>query len=106
MTGTTLRTAALAAVFALGMAQVGCVYSHAGPGLLYMDVKGPLGPSKGKPGGKTGRACAQNLLGIAAMGDATINTAKRNGGVGTVRTVEYHSTNIVGIGTFCTVVDD
>ena len=84
----------------------GCVYSHAGPGLLYMDVKGPLGPSDGSAGGSSGRACANNILGLVATGDATIDSAKSNGGVTDAKTVEYHSKNIIGFGTFCTVVDD
>jgi hypothetical protein len=99
------RASTLAAlVLALGV--TGCVYSHAGPGLLYMDVKGPLGKADGTPGGKTGEACANNILGIVAAGDATIDSAKKNGGVGEAKTVEYHSKNIIGFGTFCTVVDD
>ena len=93
-------------VSALGLQTAGCVYSHAGPGLLYMNVKGPLGPAEGSPGGSTGSACAVNVFGLVAAGDATIDTAKRNGGVSSAETVEYHSTNILGYGTFCTVVDD
>ncbi len=71
-----------------------------------MNVKGPLGPAEGSSGGSTGRACAVNVLGLVAAGDATIDAAKRNGGVSSAETVEYHSTNILGFGTFCTVVND
>ena len=89
----------------LGLPIAGCVYSHAGPGALYMNVKGPLGPSEGTPGGNSGEACANNIFGLFAVGDATIDTAKGNGGVQSAETVEYHSKNIIGFGTFCTVVD-
>jgi hypothetical protein len=71
-----------------------------------MDVQGPLGPAKGSAGGKSGKACANNFWAIVAMGDATVDSAKANAGVADAKTVEYHSKNILGYGTFCTVVDD
>jgi hypothetical protein len=83
---------------------LGCVYSPTGPGILYMDVKGPMGPAKGTDTGKTGRACANTFLALFAVGDASIETAKRDGGITEVTTVDHHSTNIIGFGSFCTVV--
>ena len=56
------------------------------------------------PGQKTGEACAQNYFGIIAVGDATIESAKRDGGVSTVKEVSYQSSNILGVASFCTVV--
>ena len=101
-----MRRVPATAMLLLALGASGCVYSHAGPGLLYMDVKGPLGKADGTPGGKSGQACANNIFGIVAAGDATIDSAKKNGGIGDAKTVEYHSRNIIGFGTFCTVVDD
>ena len=46
---------------------LGCVYSPTGPGILYMDVKGPMGPAKGTGTGKVGRACARTFLVLFAM---------------------------------------
>ena len=83
---------------------LGCVYSPTGPGILYMDVKGPMGPAKGTDTGKVGRACANTFLALFAVGDASIETAKRDGGITEVTTVDHHSTNILGFGSFCTVV--
>ena len=100
------RRTLAAFVLVLALPTIGCVYSHAGPGLLYMDVQGPLGKSDGDAAGRSGKACANNILGLVAAGDATIDTAKKNGGVGDARTVEYHSRNVIGFGTFCTVVSD
>ena len=99
------RRVLIAGVLALALPALGCVYSHAGPGFLYMDVKGPLGPSDGS-GSKQGQACANNIFGLAAVGDATIDNAKSKGGIGDAKTVSYHSKNILGFGTFCTVVKD
>jgi len=101
-----LTRAVLLAIVILCVPVSGCVFSHAGPGLIYMNVKGPLGPAGGTSGGQNGSACATNLFGLVAAGDATIDTAKRNGRVSDAKTVEYHSSNILGFGTFCTVVDD
>jgi hypothetical protein len=70
-----------------------------------MDVQGPLGPSDGS-GSKEGKACAQNIFALVATGDATIDSAKSDGGIGDAKTVSYHSKNILGIGSFCTVVKD
>ena len=97
----TLALGALTALFATG-----CVYSHAGPGAIYMDVKGPLGKAEGSQGGSSGKACANNIFGIVAVGDATVDKAKSNGNVSDAKTIEYHSRNILGFGTFCTVADD
>ncbi len=99
------RRILVAGLLALALPALGCVYSHAGPGFIYMDVQGPLGPSDGS-GSKEGEACARNYIGLAAVGDATIDTAKSRGGIGEAKTVSYHSRNILGFGTFCTVVKD
>ena len=67
---------------------VGCVYSPAGPGLLYMDVKGPMGPADGTNTDKVGRACANNILSLVTFGDASIESAKRDGGITKVTTID------------------
>ena len=81
----------------------GCVYSHAGPGLLYMDVEGPLG-TRVEEGKRIGEACATNWFGLVAWGDASLDVAKRAGAITTVREVSYKSTNVLGYQKFCTVV--
>lgn len=96
---------ALASVVALALlAPLGCVYSPTGPGILYMDVQGPMGPAKGTGTGKVGEACANTFLALFATGDASIETAKRNGGITEVTTVDHRSRNIIGFGSFCTIV--
>lgn len=54
---------------------------------------------------KRGEACQQNILGIANVGDSSIETAKRNGNIETVSSVDY---DILGIAYFyskaCTIV--
>ena len=83
---------------------VGCVHSPTGPAILYMDVKGPLGPGDGMDASRKGEACASVFLALFASGDASIETAKRQGGIREVTTVDHHSTNVLGFGKFCTIV--
>ncbi|MFZ9596715.1 MAG: TRL-like family protein [Bdellovibrionia bacterium] len=53
---------------------------------------------------KSGRACTDNILGVS-FGDASIEAAKKNGGISTVSTVDSEIKNILGIyGQNCTIV--
>ncbi len=52
---------------------------------------------QGKTGDKTGEACATGILGIAAFGDASVDAAKKAGGVSDVHSVEFRAMNILGI---------
>lgn len=81
-----------------------CVQSPTGPGLIYMNVKGPLGPASGTATPRVGRSCARVFMALFAWGDASIETAKRNGGITEVATVDHKSFNLIGFGSFCTVV--
>ena len=95
--------AALALLATLTLA-FGCVQAPTGPGLIYMDVKGPLGPAGGTDTPKRGESCASTFLALFATGDASIESAKRAGGIREVATVDHHSTNFLGFGKFCTIV--
>lgn len=86
------------------LASTGCVQSPTGPGILYMNVKGPLGPSAGTERLRRGESCARVALALFAWGDASIESAKRAGGITQVTTVDHHSRNLIGFGSFCTVV--
>ena len=100
-----IRSVTVSLVLALSLVfSVGCVQSPTGPGILYMNVKGPMGPAGGTSAMRSGRACANVILALIAWGDASIESAKRNGGISEVTTVDHESTNFVGFGSFCTVV--
>ena len=98
------RTVLASAIALALLAPLGCVRSPTGPALLYMNVKGPLGPAGGAGDGKVGEACANTFFALFAAGDASIETAKRNGGITEVTTIDHRSTNIIGFGSFCTIV--
>jgi hypothetical protein len=82
----------------------GCVQSPTGPGILYMDVKGPLAVAAGTETPKVGKSCARVFLALFAWGDASIESAKRNANITVVTTVDHQSFNFVGFGSFCTLV--
>jgi hypothetical protein len=72
-------------------------------GSLYTGTQVPHGinvnetSGAGKTGDKKGEACATGILGAAAFGDASLDAAKKAGGVTEVHTVEFHGTNILGL---------
>src|ERR1700712_795123 len=79
-------------------------------GSLYTGTETPHGMDRtetsgaGKTGDKSGEACATGILGIVAFGDASLNSAKKAGGISDLHSVEFHNTNILGIYTQgCTV---
>ena len=86
---------------------VGCAQIVMSPalGVLYTDVSGPLTATSAERGSKTGVATAESILGLVALGDASIQAASRNGGITKIKTVDFDSKNILGIyGTFTTRV--
>lgn len=96
-----------AAAIALAVATLGGCAMVASPttGLLYTKVQGPIVVGNGVNTSKTGQACANNILGLISTGDASIDAAKKAGGIKDVSSVDHDSTSILGLyGTFCTVV--
>ncbi|NJM10032.1 MAG: hypothetical protein HC883_03860, partial [Bdellovibrionaceae bacterium] len=53
-------------------------------GAWYTDVKGPIGATDAYGGTAVGEACASSILGLIATGDASLDAAKKNGGVAQV----------------------
>ena len=68
-------------------------------GFLYGNVKAP----SEKPT-RVGRASARSILGVIASGDASIQTAARNGGITEIHHVDYESQNFFGVLAEFTVV--
>lgn len=73
-------------------------------GLLFTNVQGPINANEGTATSKEGKACANNILGLIASGDASIEAAKADGGISKITTVDHSSTSILGLyAQFCTV---
>lgn len=86
----------------------GCasVSTPVGRGFLLTDVKGPIAvDDNNNESVKTGEACATNVLGLVASGDASIETAMRAAGISKVASVSSDQFSILGVfSKFCTVV--
>lgn len=94
-------------LLAAPLALAGCamVASPVGNAAIYTSVRGPVAVGEASRGTQAGEACAHNILGIVATGDASIAQAKRNGSVSAIESVDHHSTNILGVySQFCTIV--
>ncbi len=99
------RIVTAALILAVGLAfGTACVQSPTGPAIIYMNVKGPLGPADGKETPRRGESCASVFLALFAWGDASIESAKKAGGIREVTTLDHTSSNVLGFGSFCTVV--
>jgi hypothetical protein len=65
-------------------------------GLLLTSVKGPITATGQGSGTKSGKSPAISILGLVAFGDASIQSAKANGGIKTVSHVDYEALSILG----------
>ncbi|WP_120945230.1 TRL-like family protein [Helicobacter labacensis] len=99
-----LRVARLAGVFVCaGLLLVGCGTSIP-VGALYTDVKVPVSGNGGHHS-KRGEASCTSILSLIAMGDCSVETAAKAGGISNIKSVDRKVTNILGIyGRYTTIV--
>ena len=74
-------------------------------GSLYSNVKAPMlaTDSNEKPT-KIGRATARSILGVYAVGDASIESAAKNAGITRIHHVDYQTQTILGVMADFTVI--
>lgn len=73
-------------------------------GLLYADIQDSVQATSNQTGNRVGEACASSILGLVAFGDATIESARRNGGITMISSVDEHMSNILGVySKYCTI---
>jgi hypothetical protein len=67
-------------------------------GYLYTNVSGPVavGASQDTPT-KVGRATSRSIFGVYAVGDASIDTAAKNGGITRIHHVDYETQSVLGV---------
>ena len=95
------------AVATLGVLSSGCAMSMNNPvtGALYSGTQGATAATSNPIGGKKGESCAMSILGIIGLGDSSIATAAKAGGVSKVSTVDSNNFQVLGIyAKNCTVV--
>ena len=97
-------TVLLAATLTLIACCIGCAGFYSSPvmpaqAFLYTDIKAPMDIDfdKTQVPPKRGEASTSNVLGLFAWGDASVETAARNGGIKEIQAADYKFTNVLGI---------
>ena len=74
---------------------VGAIYTGVQSGVAATPQAGP----------KWGEACATGVLGLFAFGDASIEAARKNGGISSIASVDQKIMSILGVySQYCTTV--
>ena len=74
-----------------------CASGHM-PGLIYTGTKANVTTTLARGAvKKTGEACTQNYLGLVSVGDASIEAARKNGGIKKIAYIDSSYTNILGL---------
>jgi hypothetical protein len=74
-------------------------------GAWYTDVKEGVSATSNQAGNRVGEACASSILGLIATGDASVETARRAGGITMITSVDGYASSILGIyAKYCTTV--
>lgn len=73
-------------------------------GLVYTDVKDGLAVTGNAGSSKVGTAEVHGILGIVAVGDASIQTAAREAGITRIHHVDYQAKSYLGVYTVYTII--
>lgn len=98
-------TKLLVLVAAVGLSS--CATSLRAPlsGGLYSDLHAGSAATSNQAGNRVGEACATSILGLVATGDASIEAARRNGGITMITSADDSIMSILGVyAKYCTVV--
>lgn len=74
----------------------GCTTMSPMNGSIYTDLSGPLSAGPAATGNKRGEAKATGIVGVV-LGDVSIETAMKNGGITKVHHVDVKVRNILGV---------
>lgn len=88
---------AIACVALAGLSSCAVMNTQAGMGWAYTDVQEPAAVTSNARGSKVGTSEATNILGLVAMGDASVQTAARNAGITKISHVDYKKTSVIGV---------
>jgi ABC-type sugar transport system substrate-binding protein len=88
---------------ALAVLLTGCMTAWApaqGGGVLgsvYTDASAPLWVTTNTGATKSGKAMSKSILGLVALGDASIDAACKNGGITKISHVDSHIMSVLGV---------
>lgn len=97
----------LFALGALSLLATGCAMSSNAPvtGSIYLGAKGATAATSNPVGAKTGESCATSYLGVIGLGDASVASAAKAGGITKIGSVSSDNKGILGVyAKNCTVV--
>lgn len=66
-------------------------------GFIYANVEAPISMGGSDSGSRKGEASAKALLGMIAWGDASSDRAMKDGGITTLKRLDYEFFNFLGI---------
>ena len=91
---------------ATGLLLSACVYVPTDAGYALIEQSKRSGYALENTGAitKHGRACAQNILGLVAQGDSSVEAARKNGGITKVMTVDQEIESYIVFAKVCTTV--
>jgi len=83
----------------------GCATTETGPGILFTSVKEAKMATEYSRSKKTGRACSYSILSLVAVGDSSLNAAKKAGKIRKVSSVDRESFSVLSLfNQNCTIV--
>ena len=98
------RRATTGCILILAFVASGCATSRP-VGLIYSSYSEAESATSNQAGGRMGEACTSSYLFLVAVGDSSIETARRNGGITLITSVDQRIESFLGIyGKYCTVV--
>ncbi|MEK7397079.1 MAG: TRL-like family protein [Candidatus Poribacteria bacterium] len=74
-------------------------------GFGFSDLYYGMAISSNQAGNRVGEACSKSFAGIIAVGDSSIETARRNGGITMISSVDEHINSFLGVfAKYCIIV--
>lgn len=83
---------------------VSCAYVPADTGVTFLGTTKESSMVTANAGSKTGETCGMNILGLVATGDTSVNTAKKNGRITRVSSVDKKIERYLVFAKVCTIV--
>ena len=87
----------VAAVAAMALTSCSTITTQAGPGVLYTGVTEGQMVTSNQLGTKVGTSNSIGVLGLVAIGDASIQTAAHSAGIKKISHVDAKKTSILGL---------
>ncbi len=84
---------------------ISCAHPKSELGMaIIFDTVEPIAISSNKKANKVGKACGKNVLGIVTMGDISIDTARKNGNISYISSVDKSVKGHILVADVCTIV--